>query len=45
MRGCWNFKPEDRPSFQALVQDISQQVHVERNDSQLHFKAVQVPCT
>ena len=29
MRSCWGYVPEDRPSFEALVQDISQQLELE----------------
>ena len=27
MKNCWNFQPEDRPSFATLVKVIRQQVH------------------
>ena len=27
MKDCWNFQPEDRPSFAMLVKVIRQQVH------------------
>ena len=28
MKDCWNFEPEDRPSFTTLVKVISQQVQL-----------------
>ena len=28
MKSCWNFRPEDRPCFEELVKNISQQVEV-----------------
>ena len=32
MRSCWNFGPEDRPCFVELVQDISQQVQLMKDE-------------
>ena len=32
MRSCWNFGPEDRPCFAELVQDISQQVQLMKDE-------------
>ena len=32
MRSCWIFLPEERPSFTALVQNISQQLNSQQLD-------------
>ena len=28
MKSCWNFKPEDRPNFTVLVENINQQIQL-----------------
>ena len=35
MRSCWIFSPEERPSFTALVENITQQLELS-NNQQLH---------
>ena len=32
MKSCWNFGPGDRPCFAELVQDISQQVQLMKDE-------------
>ena len=33
MRSCWNFTPDERPSFTALVEDINELHQLEVKDT------------